>query len=1310
MHQTRSTLLALLFFFGCGTANAQLLEQSLLAEPPAKLADDVVKLGDAARGAIVFHQPHFACGKCHSTDRDAAMLGPNLANPILANIDEPLSNADLVDAVLRPSKQVREKYQSVNVLTDSGTVHTGTIQSQSSDQIVLNDVSNIGKTITIDRDEIESIKKIDVSIMPAGQVNQLAGRQQFLDLIKYLVEIRDGGRKRALELQPPPHLLVAPPVPEYEKTIDHAGLIADLDDDAFERGQAIYNRLCINCHGTKDQPGSLPTSLRFASGKFKNGSDPFAMYQTLTRGFGMMLPQTWMVPQQKYDVIHYIRRQYLRPHNPSQLFKIDDEYLASLPKGDSRGPMPSNVEAWVNMDYGPSMINTFETGKDAKNFAYKGIAVRLDQGPGGVSRGNSWTIFDHDTMRLSTAWTQTSQRSGSPFIDWQGIHFNGRHNIHPRVSGDVHLENHTGPGWANPKTGSFDDPRLVGRDGRKYGPLPNEWARLHGVYSYGPKTVVDYQIGQTRIQESHAMLGTDDATIEGNAPTFARLFNIAPRQSEMTLQVATVDQDMRLQRVGQSVVLESSATVSENQEPWAFNGGSYGETQQTGSINMHDRDFSISARIRTKSDGTIFAKTTNAPKWVPNGKSFFIRGGRLTFDIGWVGAAQSRRKVADGKWHDVAMTWKPSGECKFYVDGKNAGGGRLKPKAKLSSAIVRVGFTAKNFPAKPFFDGQLRDVRFVQRCLSQDEITSLAENDAENPTGAVAHWPLDGDPSEPLSGLNLTTHQGESKSAARANAIAAGLSVPIPGSEWTLRDDHRLCLTIPPGDAPLKFILWSRSSGFDGQVESADTLVAVECHDASPDLGQWMNGGPARWPEILTTTVQRGSEDGPFAVDVLQAPAANPWSARVRLTGFDFFDDADRMAVCAWDGDVWLVSGLSKIDSETDEPVQLTWQRIASGLFQPLGLRIVDGQIYVSCRDQICILHDLNGDRETDFYECFNRDHQVTDHFHEFAMGLQTDDEGNFYYAKSARHALKALVPHHGTLLRVSKDGSKTDILANGFRAANGVCLNPDGSFIVTDQEGHWNPKNRINWVEPGGFYGNMFGYHDVSDSSDSAMSQPLCWITNSFDRSPAELLWVDSDAWGPLNKQLLNLSYGYGKVYVVPHEDIGGQKQGGMCAFPIPQFPTGTMRGRFRRADGQLYVCGMFAWAGSQKQDGGLYRLRYTGKPAHLPVGLSAKESGMQIEFSDELNRASAEDPENYSVKVWSLKRTANYGSKHYDERFLTVASAKLAADGKTVRLVLPEIAPTWCMEIRAKLNSKDGRPVDVTIHNTIHQLGVNQ
>jgi hypothetical protein len=330
----------------------------------------------------------------------------------------------------------------------------------------------------------------------------------------------------------------------------------------------------------------------------------------------------------------------------------------------------------------------------------------------------------------------------------------------------------------------------------------------------------------------------------------------------------------------------------------------------------------------------------------------------------------------------------------------------------------------------------------------------------------------------------------------------------------------------------------------------------------------------------------------------------------------------------------------------------------------------------------------------------------VTEHFHEFAMGLQADSEGNFYYAKSARHALPAVVPHHGALLRVSPDGRQTDILATGFRAANGVCLNPDGTFFVTDQEGHWTPKNRINWVEPGGFYGNMLGYHDVTDPSDERMQQPLCWITNSFDRSPGELLWVPHGNWGPLAGSLLELSYGAGKIFIVPHEKVAGGMQGGMCALPLPIFPTGVMRGRFHPTNEQLYACGMFAWAGDQTIPGGFYRVRHTGKPVYVPIGLHARRGGIEIKFSGPLDRTLATDPARYCVRSWSLKRTADYGSEHHDERQLRIASASLTADQCSVSLELPDMEPTWCMAIEYRLKAADGAPAVGEVNGTIHHL----
>jgi putative heme-binding domain-containing protein len=1044
---TIATVAVLMLVSVTPAADPPTLQHQLTKESPAELARAARERGDAGRGAVLFFQPFLSCARCHDGEA-GTQLGPDIAKA-----GKEATAEYLIESVLLPSKVVKKGYETVVVITKDERTQTGLIAAETADTLTLIDPAANGKRITIAKADIEKRTTTDKSLMPDGLVNLLSDRQQFLDLARYLIEVAEGGPARARELRPAVTVLV---IPEYEKDIDHPGLIRALDDKALRRGEAIYTRVCANCHGTKDQVGSLPTSPKFASHVFKNGSDPYSLYQTLTRGYGLMAPQTWMVPRQKYDLIHYLRETYLKPHNPTQYVKVDAAYLATLPAGKKNefGPPAVNVEPWVTMDYGPSLMNTYEVGGPGPNIAYKGIAVRLDSGPGGVSRGKQWAIFDHDTMRFAAAWT------GEGFIDWKAIHFNGQHQIHPKLVGSIHFSNPVGPGWADPATGSFKDPRFLGRDNRPYGPLPKEWANFRGVYHFGDQTIVSYTVGNAAILE---LAGAE----------------LDPKKPAEIVFTRTLE-------IGKS---------------------------------SHD----LLARI------------------APTGVAATVIG-------------------------DTAVSCETS-------DG---------------FALLRV----------PSNSTPTRVKVFVSKC-----------------------------------------------DAATLKAFA----------------------------------------------KSAPTPQALE---------PLTHGGPKRWPEVLKAPVTIGKNDGPFAVDTFVLPEKNPWNAQLRLTGFDFYPDGKRMAVCDWDGDVWLVGGIDKPEAG------LTWQRIASGMFQPLGLKIRDGAVFVCCRDQIVKLVDLNGDGEIDYYECFNNDHQVTEHFHEFAMGLQTDAEGNFYYAKSGRHALPAIVPQHGTLLKVTKDGAKTEILATGFRAANGVCLNPDGTYFVTDQEGFWTPKNRINLVTKGGFYGNMWGYTDITDTSDAAMKQPVCWITNDFDRSPAELLWVTSDKWGPLKGSLLNTSYGHGKIYVVPYETVNGQAQGGMCALPLPPFPTGIMRPRFHPTDGQLYVCGMFAWAGNQTATGGFYRVRYTGKPTDLPVGLKAKEGAVEIVFTDALDATSASDAKNYEVKVWGLKRSQEYGSKHINEKTLATTKASVSTDGKTVRMDIADLSPTWGMEIKYRLKGTDGRAVTGVIHNTIHVM----
>jgi hypothetical protein len=301
---------------------------------------------------------------------------------------------------------------------------------------------------------------------------------------------------------------------------------------------------------------------------------------------------------------------------------------------------------------------------------------------------------------------------------------------------------------------------------------------------------------------------------------------------------------------------------------------------------------------------------------------------------------------------------------------------------------------------------------------------------------------------------------------------------------------------------------------------------------------------------------------------------------------------------------------------------------------------------------------------------------------------------------------LPAVVPQHGTLLKVSRDGLKTEIIATGFRAPNGVCVNDDGTFFVTDQEGHWTPKNRIDWVRPGRFYGYMWAYDHPESGSDTAMEPSVVWITNDMDRSPAEIVRITSAKWGPFQGGLLNISYGMGRIFLVPNEVIDGQRQGGVVQLPIPDFPTGVMRGRFHPGNGQLYVCGMVGWASNQQQDGGFFRVRYMGNPAYLPVELHARPKGMELIFSDALDREAAGDAKNFHVKIWSLKRTENYGSNHLDEHTLAVVGAKPGEDGRTVALTIPELQPTMGMEIKCDLRGADGTAFQRIIHNSIYAI----
>lgn len=533
--------------------------------------------------------------------------------------------------------------------------------------------------------------------------------------------------------------------------------------------------------------------------------------------------------------------------------------------------------------------------------------------------------------------------------------------------------------------------------------------------------------------------------------------------------------------------------------------------------------------------------------------------------------------------------------------------------------------------------------------------------------------------------------------AARSRFTAVFAQHNLPGAKLQVADTHAVRFRVPPAKTNATF----RILICKGQLSDlTETLKILKTSRPIERVSSFIQGGPSRWP-ALTTKGIAGNQSGPYQIDLLTVPGENPWKSWIRPSGLDFFSDG-RAALCSLTGDIWIVDGLNQ-SLET-----LTWKRFAAGLYQPLGLKIVNDTIYVTGRDQITRLHDLNNDDEADFYENFNNDVLTGSHYHEFCFGLETDSRGNFYFTKGGNLGA-ASVPHHGTLLKVSGDGKKMEIVADGFRAPNGVAISRRNEIIVSDNQGDWLPASRLNWVGNSGPYGNV----DTSRIRDwTKHEKPLCWIPTSVDNSTGNPIWIESNRWGPWDGELLSTSFGSCSLFLVLPEIGNGPRQGGVVRFPL-KFDTGIMRGRFNPRDGQLYLCGLSGWQTRATKDAGFYRLRYTGAPLRMPRELRIRPGSVEITFTEPVDSETALDEQNYAVEQWNYALNKLYNSDEVTVRnpsipgrdTMEIKEAKVSSDGRTISLKISGLQPVMQMRIRYDISS-GGAPIRGEIYNTINHV----
>lgn len=457
----------------------------------------------------------------------------------------------------------------------------------------------------------------------------------------------------------------------------------------------------------------------------------------------------------------------------------------------------------------------------------------------------------------------------------------------------------------------------------------------------------------------------------------------------------------------------------------------------------------------------------------------------------------------------------------------------------------------------------------------------------------------------------------------------------------------------------------------------------------------------ARWPEVLTTTGRRSEGGGAYLIDEIALPVPNPWRRNVRLSGLGFFPDG-RAALITFDGDVWIVAGMD------DALGEVRWKRFASGLHEPMGLQVVDDEIYVFDRNGIIHLVDVNGDGEADFYENFSNVVAQTAETREYAMDLLAKPGGGFYVVKGGQNQ-GTIGKHNGSIVEVSADGRSFEVIAHGMRQPYGGIDPETGRITASDQQGNWVPATPIRLIEKGSYHG-FIPTAVKNPVQREKITEPPVWIPHIVNQSGASQVTLRGAKMGPLNDSLLHIGYNRPELFKVYLDEGGGLPQGAVAS-AVTGFPCALLKGAVNPVDGQLFTCGFRIFGTALDQVSGFFRVRYTGGQSHVPRDLRSSSEGVLLAFDFKVDKEIALNPATYKVERWNYRRTKGYGSGHYKmdgkpgQETMPVASVYLSKDGRAVFLGIPDMKPVHTMRVIYRLPVDSELPVVQSAYLTIHE-----
>ncbi|MEM1358926.1 MAG: plastocyanin/azurin family copper-binding protein, partial [Bacteroidota bacterium] len=428
-------------------------------------------------------------------------------------------------------------------------------------------------------------------------------------------------------------------------------------------------------------------------------------------------------------------------------------------------------------------------------------------------------------------------------------------------------------------------------------------------------------------------------------------------------------------------------------------------------------------------------------------------------------------------------------------------------------------------------------------------------------------------------------------------------------------------------------------------------------------------------------------------------------------------------------GDVYIIDNPYMAGGQNPQ-----YRLYASGLHEILGLTYTDGDLVCAQRGELTRLKDSNGDGKADIYEAIYV-WPLSGHYHEYSFGPKVDADGNFFVTANVAFGDRewwrgeSRVPWRGWTLKISPEG-EMEPWATGMRSPAGIGM-IDNELFYADNQGDWIGSGGIVHVAKGDFTGHPAGLrwadmpgspvnitdqdvyavadprfsppgqaikpeniedetplplYEVADKVD-AVKLPAVWLPHGIlGISLAEMIEDNTGGdFGPFSGQVFIGDQGQAKLMRVDMEKVKGEYQG--VVFPFREnFQSGILRICWGK-DGSMFLGQTNrGWGSLGNKNQGLQRLIWTGKTPFEMKTIKATPDGFEIEFTQPVDKATANNPDNYEVTSFIYKYHPVYGSPIVNDRSEWIRGVQLSRDGMKARIVLDEVMrEKYVYEIKA-------------------------